>query len=683
MKFIKQLFSDPADFIWLFIFCVIPFLTSSQTIDPDYVPKFFGVVFIATAAACYFAFSKLSFRIFKGNASVFFILLFCYILTAFLSLFKALNPGDDIFDAIKIVLPLLMVLVFLQSITRDENSIYRILVFQNFAVLIFSFFGARQLLESWSLARANHTPWIVELTVASTLGNKNFFAESMLMFLPFSVAAVVLLKKLWKWLSCISVLLILIEIMLLHSRSVQLALLAGIAAALLVIGLNNPHVKKIVFAPRSLAIGAVAIFIAALLISKTGMFKSSVDRISRITSTFSKPAGEEIDESNEVNRNSAYTRWFLWKNSFLIFKEHPFMGSGIGNWKMLYPKYGVSGAYFLNVGGNRFEHPHNEYLLMLSERGLIAFLLWMGILTVLLRYSFLQFKKAVGTQDKILSICMGAGIIFFIVISFFGFPLYRSYTPLLFALTLSVILSIRLKQEDQPAGFQNAFPVFAPVALFGLFSLYATYQRYEGEKYMAMALNEQSRSHFERMNKLVSAADNFFFPVDLTSTPLSWYKGFSFFYSQQVDSALIYFHQAELQSPYHLQVLNDLGACYENKGEHEKALGYFDKALKITPMYEQTMLNKIVSLYNSGRIEEAYAILHSRKYSYSLLFLSCRRSLVGAVMTSLLGNNISDTTEKDILQRLKSEAWLAAVEEKANGSFMLLQNVLRDELGIK
>jgi len=196
---------------------------------------------------------------------------------------------------------------------------------------------------------------------------------------------------------------------------------------------------------------------------------------------------------------------------------------------------------------------------------------------------------------------------------------------------------------------------------------------------MAKAFTEQYRSHFDRMNKLVHKADNYFFPLDLTSTPLSWYLGFSFYYNHQVDSALVYFHRAEQQSPYHLQVLNDLGACYENKGMHELAIDYFDKALAVTPMYEETMLNKIVALYNEGKVEDAYKLLHARKYRYSTLYLSCKRTIIASVINSVTGGSTEPGLVKTITRDLQSQAWIGEIENKANGSFKVLQDILKKE----
>ncbi|HKO79112.1 MAG TPA: tetratricopeptide repeat protein, partial [Chitinophagaceae bacterium] len=241
-------------------------------------------------------------------------------------------------------------------------------------------------------------------------------------------------------------------------------------------------------------------------------------------------------------------------------------------------------------------------------------------------------------------------------------------------LVAAVIIHYRsqLKIEDSNV---RSFLVFTPVACAGIFTLFVLVNRYRGEVNMAKALHEQSQQHFDRMNKFVAEADNYFFPLDLTTTPLNWYRGFSFFHNQQTDSALVYFHKAELQSPYHIQVLNDLGACYENKGDHIRAMQYFDRVLQITPFYEETMLNKIVSTYNMGKVQEAYGLLHARTYQWTQFYLSCRRAIIGSVVSEVVGNG----NNKAVSEKLSNDPWISAIEEKSNGSLSKLKIVIAEE----
>src|SRR5204862_1478719 len=74
--------------------------------------------------------------------------------------------------------------------------------------------------------------------------------------------------------------------------------------------------------------------------------------------------------------------------------------------------------------------------------------------------------------------------------------------------------------------------------------------------------------------------------------------------------AKTYFIQAGDINPYHIQVLSDIGASYENEGNHALAEQYLMRALNITPLFPYAVENLATVYYNKGDIERAYAIIH-------------------------------------------------------------------------
>lgn len=670
-----QLFTFAYILFWILIFGTIPFIQSEQTIDPDYVPKVFSCGLVLILYAVFLIFTKPALPFSLKRHRLLLICVIAYLTLLCSSLIQSLNPGDSISDALKIIFPFMMFTVFAEVLRRQEDALTWIFRLHVAAVFIFLWYGGMQIYDALEKSTPE-LPFKVDYTIASTLGNKNFFSETLLMLLPFSMAGVQLLNGFWKWLCFLSSVLIVVSLVILKTASVLFAMGIGLSVLMVVYLVFNHRFRGFIRPAKNKFILAFVLIISIVALAQSSMVKASFKKIKSTVSTFNKGADEEILESDPVNRNSAYTRWFLWRNTWRLFKENPLTGKGIGNWKTEYPKYGVSGAFYLNTGVNKFEHPHNEYLLMLSERGVFTALLWLGISIMILWQAYRNFRNAAGNMRWVF-LCMGCGIIFFMVISFFGYPLYRSYSPVMLSLSTAIILVFPKREAPR-----NRFgiPVFMIVLATGLYMEYVLSKRYEGEVNLNRAFYEQSRAHYDRMNAYVSRAMNFYFPIDLATTPLNWYKGFSFFYNQQTDSALFYFHKAELQSPYHLQVLNDLGACYENKGDHLKAMYYFEKALAVTPLYEETMLNKVVTLYNSGNTEAAYLLLHRRTYAPTALYLTCKRTVIGSVMSSVLNGVQDEKVIEAAAQKLKSDDWIAEMEKKANGSFIKLNEALKADL---
>lgn len=68
-------------------------------------------------------------------------------------------------------------------------------------------------------------------------------------------------------------------------------------------------------------------------------------------------------------------RFEMWKAALMAFMEKPLFGWGFGNFDLYFTRYMNEGLVVGNPGG--WGHAHNDYLLFLSELGMIGFLLFM------------------------------------------------------------------------------------------------------------------------------------------------------------------------------------------------------------------------------------------------------------------------------------------------------------------
>jgi len=70
-------------------------------------------------------------------------------------------------------------------------------------------------------------------------------------------------------------------------------------------------------------------------------------------------------------------RWDYWQAAVRMWFDFPLLGSGLGTFAILYPSY-------KNLGAQDAQHTHNDYLQVLVESGLFAFLLLASILFIIL-----------------------------------------------------------------------------------------------------------------------------------------------------------------------------------------------------------------------------------------------------------------------------------------------------------
>jgi O-antigen ligase len=145
-----------------------------------------------------------------------------------------------------------------------------------------------------------------------------------------------------------------------------------------------------------------------------------------------------------VNSNDPTTgRAHFWSVTLDIIKAHPFVGTGLGAYGVIYTKYDSRNGLF------RLEQAHNDYLQVLSDGGTIGAILALGFV-VLLFYKAIQ--RAKSTKDDFRrAVALGSlsGCFAVLVHSFFDFTLHTTSNALLF-LVLAAMATINGRVEDAP-----------------------------------------------------------------------------------------------------------------------------------------------------------------------------------------------------------------------------------------
>ena len=86
--------------------------------------------------------------------------------------------------------------------------------------------------------------------------------------------------------------------------------------------------------------------------------------------------------------------------------------------------------------------------------------------------------------------------------------------------------------------------------------------------------------------------------IDITGTPIAYYRGLAFSQMKRTDLAIKYFEKALRHNPNHLFIMMNLASSYASKGREEEALPYFIEIRNTYPDYVavQQCIDKLVAI---------------------------------------------------------------------------------------
>ena len=89
---------------------------------------------------------------------------------------------------------------------------------------------------------------------------------------------------------------------------------------------------------------------------------------------------------------SVGVRFELWKRSIPMIRSAPIFGHGLGQWRN---QYELQTKDIINFDGFRMKHPHQESLWILSEQGIVGYLIF-----ILLLFCFFRRTRHFSEEDK-------------------------------------------------------------------------------------------------------------------------------------------------------------------------------------------------------------------------------------------------------------------------------------------
>jgi O-antigen ligase/Tfp pilus assembly protein PilF len=657
----KQLFKKIIENIeWVItsIFLLaLPVVYIKTSLDPELFPRYLALSIWVFAISI-----VLLIKIWRGKFQLQLPLLHKYIFIAALlfvifnalSSFGAINIEEAIFHTFRELALMLTLFYFYQMLRNNEKGKDYAIKSAIVMTGIFLAYGFYQIADAdfskFKTVTNDYGYWFRQAIgeVKSTLANINLFASYLYISLGFSIYGMFCYKKLWRLFSILVTASTLVFIFILASKAVWAALgLAFVSGIVLVyIYLFNilPNQQKkesnIFVKVAALLLPFFLFFTSLYLIEKTEIkvVQIVIDKANQI---FNPEEGLN-KMYNADNPSSAKMRMFAWESCVQMAKEKPLLGYGPGQWRIVYSKYGLDRFdYALRNGTLHFTRPHNDFLWILSEVGIIGFALFLFIVFSIFVYAYKSFSSLKNTNDQLFNGIAFSILFGFLLILFVDFARERVTHNVAYLLLFALVLSFKresVKTNDLKLTKKVALTLLLIIIALSAFNLRLANDMVKGDKTARNIQIAVRQNNQILLARSIRSIEGSYYTLDPFNTPIPYYKASIYHRQGKIEEAKQEFIKAYELHPYHIQVLSNLGTSYDLTNDKKTAIKYYQLALDISPRFKEALVNMAIVHYNLNKLDEALDYIvqvkgggeNPPKYEKTYLTI-CRKKAAGLV----------------------------------------------------
>ena len=536
-----------------------------------------------------------------------------FVAIAAASVFVATNYVEAVFEVLKSVMYLIFILSLIMTFSGEVKLKTQELLDKVFKTLAIGalFISTMALYQYYQYLKTEMSIPEFLPEVRSTLGNKNLVASILLILLPPVIFLVVKCKGFWSFFSLGIANVVLVTIVLLQSRAVWIGLFGCLllTISMLFFYYRRPITRLKAVDKKSLLYGILLITIITATSYQLFFDRTLVGALTvRAEELIQAKDDNAAKAAKRMEPGAIYARRIMWGKSMNMAIDHPILGVGAGNWKIILPTYGLGDLGKLsNTGLRHYQRPHNDFLWVLAENGPLGLLFYLLVFFYVLKYCHKLLKEP-NTNEKAIAFTIAVSVVAYLFISLLTFPKERIYHNVIIYLLAALMFLVYNNRfgQNKVSVSASRLPLIFGLAI-SVFSLYVGITRVKSESIAKKALKAHSMQNWPRLKQLSNAAISDWYNMDPTAAPLKWYSGVASFSMNDLEAAFEDFEEASKVHPNHIHVLNNLGSCYELKEDHEQALKYYQLALDISPGFEEALINQSAVYFNLGEVEKAYA----------------------------------------------------------------------------
>lgn len=598
----------------IFILVLLGFanlVRSDIIVDRSFLPRVFSltVILLITWIA---GFRKMI----HTDLNLFITAFFLFYLWNLLSSLWAISPSEALFQS-QLVFLSLMVFMVVFNLDSENRVVEPLFIKIQLVVLLFSFglaFYKMSLLAFYDPYQMN-----------SVCGNNNLYSGFLIISLPLVISGYSLFQGFWKYVAVGTGILTLFFIIIVQSRAGYLGLVAGLLFSVIFLLVRYRYLlTKLNGVTLSLAVlllfGSVAGFYFSLDHTRRNYFLSKIPVWQYLVS-YQEIADEDIwrfgtNRQADLNHIPAFDyavdyyenanlRIIFWKRSFCLIRTKPLVGVGAGNWKLAVTscKNPVNPEHTLK--NFTYSQPHNEWIGILSELGIIGMgiALFIFIIPLLIICYHLLFREP---KPPVQAVFYTSFIVGFYLYAFFDFPFKRVEHNVVF-FTVLAFLFRKVPREPVRLKWKKRYPrlIFGfIILLLLLFTGFLAVMRLRGEYYTLLMFTNE-RKNDTKVIRYSRLAETRCYQITPNNLPIAWFEGVSHYRNGNMDSALYCFTRAILITPSEVRVLNDYGITLFNLNRTKEAKSVLYRSLEIDPYFDDAKFNLASIFFLTGQTDSA------------------------------------------------------------------------------
>ena len=382
---------------------------------------------------------------------------FALIVASLLSLINAVN-GRVVLQSLALLAFFFLFYLLVTNIVKEKRDVTLLL----FSLLLSAFLAALYgLLQYLGVMRGG--PGGAGLgAIISTMGNRNFLGGFLSYLLFPSVILIVRLRS--RILRAVTIVLLSFSFgmtMLVDQAGTRVGLILALLALLIGWAIFRP-VEPI----RKNRVWLVALLV---VLTFTFLAKTPSGPLNAIVGLSAQEEGSWIERT--WARHGGATRSWNWWIGWEMLKDHPFVGVGLGNYKLNFVPYKAAfldtprGAYF-DFYIPRAAQAHNEYVQIAAELGALGVLALLATIIVIPLSFWIRLRRNRDEGSRFDLLLLACGVVVFLAHAMVSFPARLPASSLVFVLTLALATSPAYGSGAVKTVLLRGWPLKGGVALF-------------------------------------------------------------------------------------------------------------------------------------------------------------------------------------------------------------------------